>query len=979
MKVSTKSPFQIVYSLFEHQYLGYLFESFVVEVNELNNLTLKYQNISSMNAHEFGEGLDKTDFKLIKLMDECSQEEIMKRFYKKKVLPSQFFETVYETKKDDALIEIIDSYLERKRSKILGLLEGKMVFEMGNDGDPTYKKINVEKEKASILFHFRRNDENTHYFPTIKFKGEKLEFRYRNAIILCNEPAWMMLEGKLISFHQKLDGKKLKPFLNKKFIAIPKSMEGTYYKKFISQMIESFNVTAKGFDIKNLLTDARPRLSITELLQSNTANLFESKGNGKSNGSAKDNSKMVFKLSFRYGDFKFSADQPNPASVKMKHDSSQDSYTFYKVKRDIDFESKTREKLKSLGLPINNGKLIIDKSKAFSFISEHIEALERDGFQIEQKVESSGKKYFLGQSFINVEITENKDWFDINAIVKFGDYEIPFIKLRQLIVANKNEFTLPNGETAVIPESWFTRYSDLFQFVDEDNETSMLKKHHVALVQDLQTDNLAQVTMSRKLEKLRDFSQIDDFDLSPNFNGVLRPYQKAGYNWLQFLSQYNFGGCLADDMGLGKTVQTLAMLQNEKDQGAQNATLLIMPTSLLYNWEMEAKKFTPNLKVFCYTGSSREKNVEIFQDYDLILTSYGIARIDSDILEEYYFNYVILDESQIIKNPNSIIAKSVSRLKSKKRLILTGTPIENTTLDLWSQLSFVNPGLLGGMKYFKQEYQIPIEKKNDADKSQRLHALIKPFVLRRHKSQVAKDLPEKIEKVQYCDMTAEQEKEYEETKSYYRNKILEHIEQKGVSRSQIMLLQGLTLLRQLANHPKMVNVESDSESGKMQSVLSMLETAISEKHKILIFSQFVKHLGIFKEYLDKEKVKYAYLDGATKNRQEEVDNFQSDEDMRVFLISLKAGGLGLNLTAADYVFILDPWWNPAIEAQAVDRAHRIGQENKVFTYKFITRNTVEEKILALQENKLKLAQDLITTEDTFIKSLSQNDIEALLS
>ena len=332
-----------------------------------------------------------------------------------------------------------------------------------------------------------------------------------------------------------------------------------------------------------------------------------------------------------------------------------------------------------------------------------------------------------------------------------------------------------------------------------------------------------------------------------------------------------------------------------------------------------------------------------------------------------------------IKNPNSNIFKAVTSLKSVSKLILTGTPVENSTMDLWSQMSFINGGLLGGQKFFKDNFLIPIEKKADEQKVQKLHSIIKPFILRRQKSQVLTELPEKVEQVMYSEMSNDQQKEYEEIKSYYRNKILDEIEADGLGRSKMTLLQGLTKLRQIANHPKLADNEYGGTSGKFNDVMRQLESAIVEDHKILIFSQFVQHLALFKEYLKEHKIDFAYLDGSTKNRQEEVERFQDDENLQVFLISLKAGGLGLNLTKADYVFILDPWWNPAIEAQAVDRAHRMGQKNTVHTYKFITKDTVEEKILKLQQSKKKLAESLVSTEDSFVKSLTQDDIAEILA
>ena len=362
----------------------------------------------------------------------------------------------------------------------------------------------------------------------------------------------------------------------------------------------------------------------------------------------------------------------------------------------------------------------------------------------------------------------------------------------------------------------------------------------------------------------------------------------------------------------------------------------------------------------------------------MILTSYGVTRLDIEVLSAYYFNYVILDESQAIKNPTSNIAKAVIKLKSNHRLVLSGTPLENSTLDLWSQMSFINEGLLGGLNYFKNNFLNPIEKKQDDNKRKKLYSIIKPFILRRLKSQVATELPEKVENVQYVTMSDDQKEIYDEVKSSIRNEILNKIEHNGLGKSHLILLQGLTKLRQIANHPEMVDETYSGLSGKMSDMLHKLKSAIGENHKILVFSQFVKHLSLVRQQLDQLAIKYAYLDGGTKDRAAQVEQFQNDEELKVFLISLKAGGVGLNLTKADYVFILDPWWNPAVESQAIDRAHRIGQKNRVFTYKFITKNTVEEKILMLQERKKKLAFDLITTEESFVKKLSREDIESIL-
>lgn len=972
MKVAPDQPFQLIYSLFEHEYLGYLFESFVIQLNEKGNLTYSHQNISAQNAREFDKGLDENDYELIRLMDEMQQKAVYHHFHKKKLRLDEFFLKAYDDKNGDKVLqEEIDRYLERRRSKVLSLIRGKELYEMGKDGEPAWKRIRIAEEKASVLFHFRRNQENTHYFPTIKLGEEKIHFYQNGSYLLCKDPAWMVANDVLFTFEQEVNGNKLKPFFNKKFILIPKNVEETYYKKFVAPLIASFDVYAQGFEIKTERLNPRPILTFSELAgPSAVGTLFDNPAKTKV-----DPTKILFELSFKYGTYSFRADKLKKVSVSVEKHA--DDYVFHRVQRESTQEKDFIDTLNNSGLVLKSSRSTLEKTSALSWLNRNLAALREQGFEINQQ-DAAVKKYFVGPTNISLEISENIDWFDIRALIRFGDFEIPFTTIRKYILNKQQEFKLPNGEFAVIPDSWVTDYSDLFAFADNGTDESLkLNKIHLSLVKDLRDSNHARVAMSRKLEKLLDFTEIESTPLPRHFKGVLRPYQHAGFNWLEFLNQYGFGGCLADDMGLGKTVQTLALLQNEKEKDTGSTSLLVMPTSLIYNWEMEARKFTPRLKILNYTGTSRNKNPERFARYDLVLTSYGTTRIDSEILSQFYFNYIILDESQAIKNPESIIARAVRNLKSRRKLILTGTPIENSTMDLWSQMSFVNPGLLGGEMFFKKEYLVPIEKRKDETRMRRLNALIKPFILRREKTQVATELPEKVENIKFCDLSEKQREFYEREKSIYRNKILDLIEHDGLQKSQMLLLQGLTRLRQIANHPLMVDPEYQGDSGKFEDITYMISSALGKDHKLLIFSQFVKHLKLVEQHLTEQKIPYSYLDGSVKDRKAEVEKFQKNDAIRIFLISLKAGGLGLNLTEADYVFLLDPWWNPAIEAQAVDRAHRIGQTNKVFTYKFIARDTVEEKILKLQESKLKLARGLITIEESFVKSLTPDDIANL--
>ena len=955
-----------------------MFESYIVHLDDKGRLTYQHQNISAKNAREFSKGLDDRDFDLIRLMDAMQQDAVAKKFAGKPVKPEEFFPKIFDKKKgNEAVKELIEIHIETKRAEILEILKGKLLFETGNDGEPTYRKIEVMDKRATIQFHFQRGDNSTDYYPTVFYQGKKLELPNPTAYLICKDPAWMILNGKLYGFEKYVDGKKLIPFFNKKFVVIPKTLEETYYSRFIAPLIASFDdIEANGFEINKNEYDPTPILTIAELqatVATATRSLFDQL---PAEDRSDESGKILFDLSFKYGKHKFQGRNRVPVSVTVEKHAND--YVFHRVQRKLEIEKNFLNTLQKLGLPMKDFNVSISKSEAFSWLNENRVNLLNLGFEVSQP-QSNDKKYFVGKAVIDVEVKENIDWFDIHARIRFGEFEIPFKELRKLILKKKVEFKLPNGEIAIIPESWLTKYADLFALSETDNEKGkpVLRKHHFNLVKELEDGNLARVHISEKLRSLGSFSGIKSYSLPDGFVGELRPYQKAGYNWLRFLNEFNLGGCLADDMGLGKTVQTLALLQAEKEAG-EGTTLLIMPTSLIYNWEMEASRFAPALKVLNYTGTLRNKDVKRFAKYDIVLTSYGITRLDIELLQTFYFNYVILDESQVIKNPSSNIAKAVRELKSRYKLVLTGTPLENTTMDLWSQMTFINPGMLGSQTYFRNEYQNPIEKKGDESKSKKLNAIIKPFVLRRHKSQVATELPEKVEHIQYCEMTSEQEKRYEEVKSYYRGRILDLIDKEGIGNSRFMILEGLTKLRQLANHPKMIEPSYSGDSGKLEDIIHMLENAMAEGHKVLVFSQFVKHLNLVQHHLKANKIDYAYLDGASIDRRQQVERFNKNPDVKAFLISIKAGGLGLNLTEADYVFILDPWWNPAVEAQAVDRAHRIGQKKKVFTYKFITRNTVEEKILTLQQKKLRLTKELITTEESIMKQLTRDDIAQML-
>jgi superfamily II DNA or RNA helicase len=953
---------------------------FVVQLNDKGQLTWEYQTLTVRNFHEFSHGLDERDEAAVKLIEGMKPAAIFEKFNtsKRKTIEEFYLKTFDAEKGEKEIQEAVQSVIEKRRAQIFDLIcPDKTLFIMGNDGNPMRQSIEIQSEPVEVLFHFMRNEENTHYFPTLKYLGAKLEFQYKDAMILCDEPAWMLLNQKLYHFKPLLEGKKLRAFLNKKFVVIPKNMEEDYFRKFVKAMIARYPIYAKGFEVINTEKNCQFLLTygpITPRLDE------EEKSAAKKAAALVAADRWNFVLSFQYGNNRFPWDGLS-AEANVLFEKKGESYAFQKIMRSLTKEKRAFQYLKSIGLPLElDGRTSISRSDAVQWLTEHKQDLDQAGYLVQFRGDGQAPRYFLGKPEIKIRIGEKFDWFDIQAVISFGTFQIPFLKIRQLILAKKKEFHLPDGSIAIIPDNWFHDYQDLFYFSETrpGEEGVYLKRQHFQLVQEWEDQDLIKTSLRSKT--VADLSlQSKDFPVPKNFRGTLRPYQLDGYRWMRTRQNAGLGACLADDMGLGKTIQTLCLLQSLKEQGEVLPTLLVMPTSLLYNWEMEAKKFTPQLRVLVYSGPQREKIQAQVKKTDLILCSFGLVRSDIDWFEKQEFSYVILDESQAIKNPQANITKAVQKLNAKYRLVMTGTPLENSTMDLWSQMNFVNSGLLGTQKYFKDHFQVPIEKKADGDMKKRLYFLIKPYLLRREKRQVAADLPEKMESITYCGMSEEQERLYDKTKSFYRDVLLKQIKDEGLQKSRFSVLQGLTKLRQLANHPLLCEVGYVGESGKMEAVLEKLETVLEQHHKVLIFSQFVQHLQIIKRALDEQGVAYAYLDGSTTDRKGQVESFQKSDGQSVFLISLKAGGVGLNLTAADYVFLLDPWWNPAAEAQAIDRAHRIGQEKTVFTYKFITKETVEEKILALQQRKLDLANELVTSDESILRALSEDEVLDLLS
>jgi superfamily II DNA or RNA helicase len=620
-----------------------------------------------------------------------------------------------------------------------------------------------------------------------------------------------------------------------------------------------------------------------------------------------------------------------------------------------------------------------------------------EGFEIPQRLIPSMVSSLLSEGWdvigneklyrrpgeFNISVSSGIDWFDLEGKIKFDDQEANLPELLAALKKGDKFVRLGDGTLGMLPQEWLARHGAFLEMGRAEDGHVRFAKTQIGLIDALlgqMPEARFDASVHKARQKINSFSGIAPCAESAGFVGELRAYQREGLGWLGFLKEFGWGGCLADDMGLGKTIQVLALLARHKREDRSGPSLVVAPKSLIFNWQREAARFAPELRVLDYTGLERKNVVGEIEQSDLVLTTYGTLLRDIEQFTKQRFDYVFLDEAQAVKNPNAQSAKAVRLLQAGHRLALTGTPVENHLGDLWSIFEFLNPGMLGGMESFKAAFANGRGKDAEPERLNMLSRMLRPFILRRTKAQVAPELPERNEQTIECEMCPKQTAYYDELRDYYRKSLLARVEKNGLARSKIQVLEALLRLRQAACHPGLIDGKKKlAESTKLESLVPMLTELAAEGHKALVFSQFVKFLDLLRPRLDKLGMTYEYLDGKTQDRARRVDRFQNDAKCPLFLVSLKAGGVGLNLTAADYVFILDPWWNPAVEAQAIDRTHRIGQTKKVIAYRLIARDTVEAKILELQRSKRALADAIISENNSLIRTLTRDDLNLLLS
>ncbi|MFM9949430.1 MAG: DEAD/DEAH box helicase [Saprospiraceae bacterium] len=966
----------VVYNLNQFSEGIYLPDALLVTADRDGRLTHIKQRATPQTVAALDFPKDPLRDKLLRIVEDLQPKALEDKYNagrKKPLSLAQLLET-------DDIKSVILNAVHRKMDEWLGLIvQHRLPLTKDVDRRGLVKDFLLElsDEELQPFLLFQRTETSIRY--RLEFVGEQGRFNAnaRNIEPITNHPAWVTVDWRLCRIAH-LNGNLVKPFQKKEVVVIPRPSVKTYFERFILKIAEKVDIEAQGFEV----------VQHTELQGCHIEPVQNVFGGD-----------WVLKVEMVYSRAVFLWSHKKQSKTALEFKGEEDIRVIT-VRRDQAAEAAFIEKLRGFGLENASGSAFqltekaptVDPYHLLGWLGQQRRELEAAGFTLTlPKVED--KTIALSAATVELRTESRNDWFDIHGMVRVGELEVPFLAIARYIREQNRFFPLPDGNFFLIPAEWMARYQHLSQFAKKDGEGLRLAKSQYTLLSDLE--------FLEPPKTLVDAQAPEDFRISPLLRAELRPYQTDGVRWLVQLYHNGLGACLADDMGLGKTLQTIALLlyakaekpktetvqasqlnlfQPASDTGFLNPlhALIVLPASLVFNWRQELAKFAPSLTVYEHTGPKRHKDIRLISRFDVVLTTYQTALKDLELLRQIEYTYVVLDESQYIKNRESKVFKALNNLESEHRLSLSGTPIENSLSDLWSQMEFANPGLLGSYGFFQRSFITPIEKGQDEVQKELLRTMVQPYLLRRTKEAVAQDLPPLSTQLFYTEMTEAQRKLYEKEKSAARNFLLENF-QPGNEQYRIMVLQALTKLRQMVNHPRLVLPDYDDDSGKFRDVLERLEEVRKGGHKVLVFSSFVQYLQLFRAELEAANYPFAWLTGEQSSREREaaVKQFQTDPATQFFLLSIKAGGAGLNLTAADYVFILDPWWNPATESQAIARAHRIGQDKNVFALKFITRNSIEEKILKLQERKAQLAEDIV--ENAGRVAFSRSDLEALLA
>ncbi len=951
----------------EHRRFGTIATPYIVDYTNAPTYRLVEQ-VSTENAKSHSSVINDKELEIAQRLNSITEQSLCHKFSKNKSV-RDFVEKIEEKTIDEFIIPYINKVIYSTLGDIIA--NRILIFQRISGVSTLHERDIVSFCKSEIRpkCFFTLDDKNDlRYSLTISEFGNEgigeIKLTGRKVTELTRNPASLIIDHKLYVFNN-IESKRFMPFVSKHYILVQSQSVDKYMRSFVKNCIRDYYVNVRGFAIKKQELDCSASLKFEE-----------------------DILGYCLRLQFQYGDEKYTyGDKKKSVNIVQENDA----YVFYTTNRNFSKENRYANLLENNGLQnFGDGRFGIagnsteEKYNIAEWCERNCELLKSESIDLEM---SSNFNFYNGSVDLQLDISDNIDWFDFHIIVDLDGYKIPFTKFRENILSRNREYELPNGQIFILPEEWFATWTDIFTFGKSNANGIKLDKIHMSILPQ---------TITGTNDYGNDVQKISTTERHGELNATLRPYQEEGFRWLCTLFEQNRGGILADDMGLGKTIQTIAMLSHayavapdSDDKEADlfssfncstlGASLIVVPTSIIHNWAKEITKFAPHLKIYNYAGRNRVKTSEIgkiLRHYHVVLITYGLLRNDIDFLRNYKFGYLILDESQNIKNPSSLTYKSVCQIDAEHKLTISGTPIENSLNDLWAQMNIVNKGLLGNATFFRSYFAAPIENDQNEEKKQKLKQMIAPYILRRTKDMVAKDLPPISEQTIYCEMTDAQQDIYEREVSGCRNELFK-MTQNNKNLDKFVALKALTRLRLIANHPRLAIPEYEGDSGKTSQICELVRNIASENHKMLIFSSFVRDLDLLKNEIRNMCIEYCMLTGHTANREQVIGEFQSDPNKKVFLISLKAGGVGLNLTEADYVLMLNPWWNPQAEKQAIDRAHRIGQTKHVFVYRFITSGSIEEKIAHLQEKKLQIADAFITSGNS-IGELSAEEIAKLI-
>lgn len=925
-----------------------------------------------------------------------SQEELCVLELCKRYEPSELYniygkgkyrtEQLFFNKIDEKILKSIRVFVDRTVNEIIHVIAKNdfSLFLRENRWDNPYKenRIYLEKDNLKPLLTFHRNEENIRYTLRLSLNNNIIKPFDSGLKIITEQPGLVLWRNRLYELSDGFSGTRIRPFLQKEEIVIPRESEGAYFRTFILKNICNEDIEVEGFDIIEPKVCKRMVLFLEQNLLG----------------------EPILSVKVKYNERVLSLSDNKPFIVELKEEEGQ--YHFYRLSRDFAWEHSVLDYLKTLGLChtpegyfILNGKM--QWADILNWITVYQDKLKE--YSIDFSQEQLEHPFYTGGYQLSY-TRENtvSDWFQLKAEIALDNgYKLLLQDLWENILSGKREFLLKDGRFFLIPEEWFARYSGLLLFAKQGRKgTIMVRDTQVSLLEDMQSSAI----------------EAESNDVLPQvlppatLKAVLRDYQLKGFRWLYMLYQKRTGACLADDMGLGKTVQTISLLLKYKEEterredlwnntpqqldlfasGENNQVkeklaltpyytcLIIAPASVEHNWKSELQKFAPSLTVSSYIGIHRFRKQSALMRWDVVTTTYHTMRNDIDFFSRQHFGIIVFDEAQMFKNRDSQLYQAIKALHAEHFVALSGTPIENSLSDMWSLMDVINHGLLGTHSSFQKFFIRPANSTLNELHLSILNKLIKPYLLRRTKEEVLKDLPERTDELVFCELTQEQKRIYEEELSKARNQILEQSLAQNAPQRAFNALRALVRLRQIANHPALSDTGYQESSGKYQEVFRMLETLKSNGHKVLLFSDYVTFLDLIAAEMDHRKWTYAKLVGMTRNRAQQIDYFNKEKDCQFFLISLKAGGVGINLTEADYVFILDPWWNKAAEEQAISRAHRMGQKQAVFVYRFVTSGTLEERILDIQRKKSQLSDAVITIGDEHMP-LNTKELENLIT